>query len=337
MDRRTSGGPTESENIAGSDAQQDDGHSLEKEQTLILIEHLIKRYGNVTAVDDLSLSIESGQVYGLLGPNGAGKTTTVRILSTLTQPTSGSASINGCDVAAHPLDAKAHIGVVHQTLNFDPELTGSESLLIHGLLFKMPMAEIRKKTREMLEFADLVDVDRRPVGKFSGGMKRRLSIARALIHDPPVLLLDEPTVGLDAHARRKVWELIRRLRDIGRTIVLTSHYIDEVELLADRVAVIDQGRLIAEGTPAELIEGVGKVVLDIHHSTHTEYCFFNSREEAARRAAHLNVATTIRNANLEDVFVRITGRYVNPSSQEEKGGPRHASGHGGHSARAHHS
>lgn len=214
---------------------------------MIDIEHLTKRYGSVTAVDDLSLFIESGQVYGLLGPNGAGKTTMVRVLSTLTRPTSGNASIDGCDVAVRPLEAKARIGVVHQTLNFDPELTGSESLLIHGLLFKMEVAEIRSKTKELLEFTDLLDVDGRLVGNYSGGMKRRLSIARALVHNPPVLLLDEPTVGLDAHARRKVWELIRWLRDAGRTIILTSHYIDEVELLADGVAVIDKGRLIAEG------------------------------------------------------------------------------------------
>jgi ABC-2 type transport system ATP-binding protein len=301
---------------------------------MILIEHLTKRYGEVAAVDDLSLSIAAGQVYGLLGPNGAGKTTTVRILSTLTQPTSGTASVHECNVVSQPLLAKSKIGVVHQTLNFDPELTGWESMLIHGMLFKMPRSAIRKKSDEMLQFVDLADVAQRPVDKYSGGMKRRLSIARALVHDPSVLILDEPTVGLDAHARRKVWDLIRRLREAGRTIVLTSHYIDEVELLSNRVAVIDKGRLIAEGTPAELIEGVGRVVLDIHHPTHTEYAFFETREEAARHAAHLEAETTIRNANLEDVFIRITGRPVNPV--EQKGAPHHASGHGGHSARTAH-
>lgn len=308
---------------------------------MIVIEHLTKRYGYITAVDDLSLSVESGQVYGLLGPNGAGKTTTVRILSTLTQPTSGTASIHGCNVAVHPLQAKARIGVVHQTLNFDPELTGSESLLIHGLLFKMPLSTIREKSEEMLRFVDLEEVSDRSVEKYSGGMKRRLSIARALIHDPPVLILDEPTVGLDAHARRKVWELIRRLRDEGRTVILTSHYIDEVELLADRVAVIDRGRLIAEGAPQQLIDGVGQVVVDIHHPNRTEYAFFETRDEAASHVARLNVTTTIRNASLEDVFVRITGRRVNhplsQTAQAEKGTEHGASGHGHHSARTAHS
>lgn len=302
---------------------------------MILIEHLTKRYGSVTAVDDLSLAIEAGQVYGLLGPNGAGKTTTVRILSTLTNPTSGSASIHGCDVVTEPLQAKKQIGVVHQTLNFDPELTGYESLYIHGLLFGMESSAIKRKAEEMLEFADLVEMRGRTVDKYSGGMKRRLSIARAMIHDPQVLLLDEPTVGLDAHTRRRVWELIRRLRDAGRTIVLTSHYIDEVELLANRVAVIDRGRLIAEGSPGELIERVGRVVVDIAFPTHTESIFFETREEAAGHAAALEAETTIRHANLEDVFIQITGRRVNP--ENGKGEPPHAAGHGHHSARAAHS
>ena len=302
---------------------------------MIVIEHLSKRYGSTLAVDDLTLRIEAGQVFGLLGPNGAGKTTTVRILSTLTNPTSGTAAIHGCDVVKRPIDAKAQIGVVHQTLNFDPELTGAESLIIHGLLFGMDWTDVKRKTEEMLVFAELTEVAGRTVGKYSGGMKRRLSIARALIHDPPVLLLDEPTVGLDAHTRRKVWELIRRLRDAGRTVVLTSHYIDEVELLSNRVAIIDQGRLIAEGSPAELIDQVGRVVVDIAHPTHTEFAFFETREDAARHIASLDVEATIRHANLEDVFIRITGRRVNPN--ERKGEPQHASGHGHHAARNAHS
>lgn len=301
---------------------------------MVVIENLTKNYGDVVAVDNLSLFIGSGQVYGLLGPNGAGKTTTVRILSTLTRPTSGKAIVNDYDVVAQPLLVKSQIGVVHQTLNFDPELTGWESLLIHGMLFNMPIPAIRKRAQSMLDFVDLTAVAKKPVGKYSGGMKRRLSIARALVHEPSVLILDEPTVGLDAHARRKVWDLIRRLRDTGRTIILTSHYIDEVEFLSNRVAVIDKGRLIAEGTPAELIESVGRIVLDIHHPTHTEYAFFETRNQAASHAAQMDVETTIRNANLEDVFIRLTGRPVNPV--EQKGALQHATGHGSHSARTAH-
>jgi len=191
---------------------------------MILIEHLTKRYGNVTAVDDLSLTIAAGQVYGLLGPNGAGKTTTVRILSTLTQPTSGTASVHGCNVVSQPLKTKSKIGVVHQTLNFDPELTAWESMLIHGMFFKMSVASIRKQSEELLEFVGLADVAGKTVDKYSGGMKRRLSIERALVHDPEVLIMDEPTVGLDAHARRRVWDLIRRLREAGRTIVAVASF-----------------------------------------------------------------------------------------------------------------
>jgi ABC-2 type transport system ATP-binding protein len=297
---------------------------------MVRIGHLTKRYGRITAVDNLNLFIEAGQVYGLLGPNGADKTTTVRILSTLTDPTSGSASIHGCDVVSRPLQAKRKIGVVHQTLNIDPELTGYESLYIHGLMFGMESKAIKRKSEEILEFADLLEVRDRLVGKYSGGMKRRLSIARAMIHDPPVLLLDEPTVGLDAHTRRKVWGLIRRLRDAGRTIVLTSHYIDEVELLSNRVAVIDRGRLIAEGSPKELIERVGRVAVDIDHPTGTESVFFETREEAARHVACLDDDATIRHANLEDVFIQITGRRVKPD--KVKGEQQHAAGHGNHSA-----
>lgn len=301
---------------------------------MITIEHLTKRYGDITAVDDLNLSIEAGQVYGLLGPNGAGKTTTVRILSTLTNPTSGAAFIHGCNVATRPIQAKMKIGVVHQTLNFDPELTAYESLRIHGLLFGMDSNSIRQKAEEMLEFSGLVDVRNRMLGKYSGGMKRRLSIARALMHDPPVLLLDEPTVGLDAHARRKVWELLRRLRGAGRTIILTSHYIDEVELLSNRVAVIDRGRLIAEGSPNELIERVGRVAVDVSYPTRTESFFFETREEAARHVACMEEETTIRHANLEDVFIQITGRRVN--EEKAQGERQNAAGHGNHSTRASH-
>ena len=279
---------------------------------MITIDRLTKRYGSVTALDALSLTLEKGAIHGLLGPNGAGKTTTVRILSTLTKPSSGSAAVGGYDVIAQPLHVKRQIGVVHQTLNFDPELTGTETLMVHGMLYGMSWNRLRAKTEEMLQFAELTDSAGRRVSTYSGGMKRRLSIARAMVHNPRVVLLDEPTVGLDAHARRRVWELVRRLREAECTIVLTTHYIEEAEMLADRVVIIDKGNVIADGSPRSLIASAGTVAVDFSDSSGTQTEFFENRDEAARRLATLNARATIRHANLEDVFIRLTGRRVSP-------------------------
>ena len=302
---------------------------------MINIDQLVKRFGKVTAVDGLSMTLPAGQVHGVLGPNGAGKTTTVRILSTLTSPTAGTASVAGFDVVKQSLQVKQQIGVVQQTLNFDPELTGHECLLVHGMLYGMSRAAIRAKSAELLAFVELEEAARRCISTYSGGMKRRLSIARALMHTPRVILLDEPTVGLDAYARRKVWDLIRRLRDGGSTVVLTTHYIEEVELLADHVAIIDHGRLIAEGSPRALIERVGTLAVDCCYPGGTQVAFFATREAAAAHVAAVEVRATIRQANLEDVFLQLTGRHVNPDAQE--GMPAHATNHGHHAARTHHS
>jgi ABC-2 type transport system ATP-binding protein len=302
---------------------------------LIFLDRLCKKYGSVTAVDNLSLRLPEGQVHGVLGPNGAGKTTAVRILATLTRPTSGTAAIGGYDVITQPLQVKQQIGVVHQTLNFDPELTGEESLLVHGMLYGMSRGAIQARMEELIEFADLADAAKRRVSTYSGGMKRRLSVARAMMHNPRVILLDEPTVGLDAHARRKVWDLVRRLRDDGCTIVLTTHYIEEAEVLADHVAIIDLGRMIAEGSPQELIARAGNIAVDCSYPAGTETAFFETREAAAEFASRPDVRTTIRHANLEDVFIRLTGRRVNPNEQE--GEPAHVTSHGGHTAGTHHS
>ncbi|HOS43473.1 MAG TPA: ABC transporter ATP-binding protein [Armatimonadota bacterium] len=302
---------------------------------MIAIEQLVKRYGEVTAVDGLCLALPAGRIHGLLGPNGAGKTTTLRILSTLTSPTAGTASVAGFDVVKHPLQVKRQLGVVQQTLNFDPELTARESLLVHGMLYGMSRVAIRARSAELLAFVELEDAAHRGVSTYSGGMKRRLSIARALMHAPRVILLDEPTVGLDAFARRKVWDLIRRLRDAGSTVVLTTHYIEEVEMLADHVAVIDRGRLIADGSPRALIEGVGAIAVDCMYPAGTQVAFFDTREAAAAHVAAVQVSATIRQANLEDVFLQLTGRHVNPAATE--GVAPHATGHGRRAARAHHS
>ena len=285
---------------------------------MIKIEHLGKKYKSTTAVNNLSLEVKKQEIYGFLGPNGAGKTTTIRILSTLTFPTSGAAYINGYDVQKSPTLAKKEIGVVHQTHNIDPELTGYENLLIHGLLFKMSIKDINKKAEELLKFVDLKDDMRKLVAKYSGGMRRRLTIARALIHNPSLLIMDEPTTGLDAFARRRLWGLIKKIRDEGGTIFLTTHYIEEAEYLSDRVGILDKGGLIAEGAPSKLVNNLGKIAVDIEGSDGLEVEFFETREEAAKFLSKLNKNATIRQANLEDVFIRLTGRRVNPASNQNK-------------------
>ncbi len=236
---------------------------------------------------------------------------------------------------ANPIKVKQQIGVVHQTLNFDPELTGEESLLVHGMLYGMARKDLRARMSEMLQFADLVDACERKVSTYSGGMKRRLSIARAMVHNPRVILLDEPTVGLDAHARRRVWDLIRHLRAEGSTIVLTTHYIEEAEVLADQVVIIDKGRVIAEGSPQSLIHSAGSVAVDFAGPSGTKTEFFEERNRAAEFISKLDARAIIRHANLEDVFIKLTGRRVNPSELE--GETAHATGGSRHSARTHHS
>jgi len=297
----------------------------------IQIHSLVKQYGSVTAVDGLSLSVRPREIYGFLGPNGAGKTTTIRILSTLTYPTSGTALVNGVDVVRDPVQAKRQIGVVHQNYNLDPELTGAENLVIHGLLFNMPVREIRKRVAELLEIIDLSEHLNRKVSEYSGGLKRKLTIARALIHRPQVIILDEPSAGLDAFSRRRVWGLIRAMRDMGSTVFITTHYIEEAEQLSDRVGILDHGKLIAEDTPERLIRWVGNVTVERDGCEGLDISFFATREEAARQVAQNPVNARIRNTNLEDVFISLTGRRVAPSEQIiSSAGHEHGHGQGGH-------
>lgn len=294
----------------------------------IVIESLVKKFGATTAVNGLCLSVADRELYGFLGPNGAGKTTTIRILSTLTKPTSGRVLINGVDVLRDPVKAKHQIGVVHQSYNVDPELTGTENLIIHGLLFNMPIRETRKRIEELLEFVDLREhIDRR-VSTYSGGLKRRLTIARALIHKPQVIILDEPTAGLDAVARRKVWSLIRNMREIGSTVFVTTHYIEEAQQLSDRVGILDQGKLIAEDTPAQLISRVGNVTVERDDSDGLDISFFATRDEAMQYAARQSVNVHIRNTNLEDVFISLTGKQ-GALSERTVTNVGHGQGHGG--------
>lgn len=278
---------------------------------MIEIQGLAKHYGNIVAVAGLNLQIKSGEIFGLLGPNGAGKTTTVRMLTMLTRPSSGRALINGYDVTRDLGKVKQAIGVVPQQMNLDQELTARENLELHGRLHKMPAKERQERINELLAYVELEERANDLVSKFSGGMKRRLMIARALMHRPRVLFLDEPTVGLDPQTRRKIWDLIRRMNSEGMTVLLTTHYIEEAEMLCHRVGIMDRGQLIALGTPAELKQKVGEVAVESFEGTETGYKLFSCREEALDYARKVTGNVLIRDTNLEDVFIELTGRKVN--------------------------
>jgi ABC-2 type transport system ATP-binding protein len=226
---------------------------------VIRTEGLVRRFGEETAVDGVDLSVAPGEIYGFLGPNGAGKTTTVRMLVTLLAPSAGRAEVAGYDIARDPGKVRLRIGVALQEAALDARQTGNEILQLQGRLYGLKRGEIKKRLSELGDLIDLGDALKRPVGGYSGGMKRRLDLATALVHNPDILFLDEPTTGLDPVSRMKVWEEVRRLNDeLGVTIFLTTQYLEEADRLADRVGIIDTGRIVAEGTPEELKRSVGQ-------------------------------------------------------------------------------
>lgn len=263
-----------------------------------------------TAVKDLNLTIDEGEIFGLLGPNGAGKTTTIRMLTMLTKPTAGEILYKGKDIFSDELNVKKYIGVVPQHINFDQDLTVWENMELHGRLHHIPKSQRHARIEELLNYVELQDRVNDKVKSLSGGMKRRLLIVRALMHNPKILFLDEPTVALDPQVRRRIWDLIRRLPKDGVTVVLTTHYIEEAENLCNRVAILNKGSLIKLDTPKALCEQIGKYVVEWDSEKSREYKFFNSRKECADFAGTLDVAITIRHSNLEDVFVELTGRTV---------------------------
>ena len=219
---------------------------------------LTRRYGELTAVDSLDLSVEPGEVFGLLGPNGAGKTTTIKMLTTLLPPSSGSARVAGYDVTRQATTVRRLIGYVPQMISADGTLSGRENLLVFARLYDIPSKQIKSRVDGALEFMGLADSADKLVRDYSGGMIRRLEIAQSMLHRPPVLFLDEPTVGLDPNARRTVWEHIQELRhDFGTTILLTTHLMEEADSLCGRVAIMHHGRVAATGTPAELKAAIG--------------------------------------------------------------------------------
>jgi ABC-2 type transport system ATP-binding protein len=233
--------------------------------TIVEAQQLTKRYNlEVLAVDGLDLAIEAGSIYALLGPNGAGKTTTVSMLITLLQPTSGTAKVAGYDVATQPGEVRRRIGVTFQEVVLDQDLTGREVLDYHGQLYRLSRGERHERIERLLKLVELDEAAGRLVKHYSGGMKRRLELARGLMTDPDVLFLDEPTQGLDPQNRTRVWEYLRDLRKThGLTILLTTHYMEEAEALADRVGIIDHGKLMVEGAPADLVDQMGADVVRV--------------------------------------------------------------------------
>ena len=223
----------------------------------VLIQNLQKRYGSVEAVKDVSLQVEPGEIFGLLGPNGAGKTTTLRILCTLSTPDAGRVELSGISVVDNPRGARQRLGYVAQEVALDKVLTGRELLQLQAALYHLPNAKAKERINQVLSLLNLEEWADKRTGTYSGGLLKRIDLAAGLLHAPDVLILDEPTVGLDIESRFIVWDFLRQLRAAGTTVLITSHYLEEIDALADRVAIIDRGLVIAAGTPSQLKDKVG--------------------------------------------------------------------------------
>lgn len=277
---------------------------------MIRIERLVKKYKDVQVLHEVDLLVHAGELFAYLGPNGAGKTTTIKILTGQTRADSGSAYLNGFSIQKQSLSAKQQFGLVPQSINLDRELSVCENLLIHGLLYDMSRTSINQKAEELLEYVGLSDRTDSLVKELSGGLQRRLMIARAMLHQPMILFMDEPTVGLDANIRRKIWSLIKRIQQKGTTIFLTTHYIEEAEFLADRVAFLDEGRIVVVDTPENLMTRQGEWAIDRFTETKMETVYFDSRETADQYNRDQHDQYTLRRVNLEDAFLALTGKRV---------------------------
>ena len=303
-----------------------------KKAPLFSAQGLVKRYGSSTVVDDLSFDIAPGECLGVIGPNGAGKTTTIRMCLGLTAPDAGSITAFDMPMPKEALAIKALMGVVSQNDTLDPDFSCAENLLVYGRYFGMKTADVRARVPQLLEFASLTSKAGSKPGELSGGMKRRLSLARALVNDPKLLLLDEPTTGLDPQARHLMWERLQMLLQQGKSILLTTHFMDEAERLCSRLLVLDHGKKIAEGKPRDLIaqhlesdvvEVYGAGALALQDSSLAklaarvevsgETLFFYTQDakpllEALQ--AYPQLRTLHRPANLEDLFLKLTGRQI---------------------------
>jgi lipooligosaccharide transport system ATP-binding protein len=302
---------------------------------LIVVKNLVKQFGDFTAVNGINFSVKQGESFGLLGPNGAGKSSTMRIIGATSQRTSGEVLILGKDPEQAGPQIRAHLGVVPQQDNLDEELTCAENLYIYGRYFGLPKTTVKNKLDELLEFAQLLDKKNSKVKSLSGGMKRRLTIARALVSDPDILMLDEPTTGLDPQARHILWDRLFRLKEKGVTLLITTHHMDEAEQLCDRLMVMDKGEIMAEGSPADLIKKYStKEVLEVRFGSDRNsqmveklqsfaerleelpdrlLLYTDSGEDLLARIVAANIhpnTSLVRRSSLEDVFLRLTGRSL---------------------------
>ena len=304
-------------------------------ELMIVAKGLTKTYGDFVAVDGINFEVKKGEAFGLLGPNGAGKSTTMKMIASTSQRTGGELTILGKDPNQHGPEIRAHLGVVPQQDNLDRELKVWENLMTYGRFFGLKSSFLKPKIDELLEFAQLEDKRNAKTDDLSGGMKRRLTIARGLVNEPEILMLDEPTTGLDPQARHILWDRLFRLKEVGVTLVITTHYMDEAEQLCDRLVVMDKGKIMAEGSPADLIKTYSsKEVLEVRFGSDNNktvakqlkgigdrleilpdrILVYTEDGEAALKkilkAGMHPVTSLVRRSSLEDVFLRLTGRTL---------------------------
>lgn len=302
---------------------------------MIRAENIVKKYGDFIAVDGISFEVQRGESFGLLGPNGAGKSTTMKMIAAVSTRTSGNLEVLGMDPNTDGPAIRSQLGVVPQEDNLDEELRVRENLITYGRFFGMSHAAVAKRADELLEFAQLTERAKSKVEPLSGGMKRRLTIARSLMNDPQMLLLDEPTTGLDPQARHILWDRLFRLKEQGTTLVLTTHYMDEAEQLSDRIIVVDKGAIMAEGSPSQLIRQYSsKEVLEVRYGSDKNQSVAKSIADIGERQeilpdriliysdngerdlavitkrGHHPTTSLVRRSSLEDVFLRLTGRTL---------------------------
>jgi len=292
--------------------------------------NLEKRFKDFVAVNKINFKVKEGEVFGFLGPNGAGKTTTMKIIQCVSPKTSGDLKVFGLDVNEHPREIKQHMGVVPQMDNLDPDFSVIENLIQYSSYFDIPIEEAKKRANDLVNYVQLNDKKESPIDKLSGGMKRRLVLARAMINNPKLLILDEPTTGLDPQARHLIWEKLKDLSSRGITVILTTHYMEEAARLCDRIVIMDNGKILVEGTPKNLIKKhVGDHIIEAENTIEIKTCLEknNIEYEIANESVEIysenvphitnlilkkctNSSVTARPATLEDVFLKLTGRKL---------------------------